>query len=98
MLKRLFGRPEPRDDAAGAAIKQWVREIAADDEAAREGIAVTVSEIICADPSCPGTETVILIMMPGRKTAAAKIAKPMAEVTEIDAKGAAVVALRQGQA
>jgi tetrahydromethanopterin S-methyltransferase subunit A len=95
MLKRLFGEAPKRDEAAIARIKQWVREIAADDSAAREAIAVTVSEIICADPSCPGTETVILIMPPGRKTAAAKVAKPIAEVMEIDAKGAAVVAMRQ---
>ncbi len=94
MLKRLLGGAKPRDPVAAARIKNWVREIAEDDPALREAVAVTVSEIICADPGCPGTETVILIMRPKAETRAAKVAKPMDEVTEIDAKGAAVVALR----
>jgi hypothetical protein len=94
MLKRLLSPPAARDPDAASRIKRWVREIVTDDEAARESVAVTVSEIDCADPGCPGVETVILIMQPGRKTVAAKVAKPMHEVTEIDAKGAAVVAVR----
>jgi hypothetical protein len=94
MLKQFFGKPKPRDPAAAERIKNWVREIAADDPKKRDEIAVTVSEIICTDPGCPGTETVILIMQPHAATKAAKVAKAMDEVTEIDAKGAAVVALR----
>jgi hypothetical protein len=94
MLKRLFGAPKPRDPAAAQRIKQWVREIVTDDPLKREAIAVTVSEIICADPECPGTETVILIMEPGRKSVAAKVAKPMDDVSESEAKGAAVIAVR----
>jgi hypothetical protein len=94
MLKKLFGAPKPRDPIAAARIKQWVREIVTDDPEKREAIAVTVSEIICADPACPGTETVILIMQPGRKSVAAKVAKTMDAVSESDAKGAAVIAVR----
>jgi tetrahydromethanopterin S-methyltransferase subunit A len=94
MLKNLFSRPLPRNSDAVNRIKGWVREIATDDPEQRDQIAVTVSEIICTDPGCPGTETVILIMQPGKATVAAKVAKPMDDVTETDAKGAAVVALR----
>jgi hypothetical protein len=94
MLKGLFGAPKPRDPQAAERIKAWVREIVCDDIAQRETIAVTVSEIICTDPGCPGTETVILIMRPLLPTVAAKVAKPMDEVGESDAKGAAVIAVR----
>jgi len=43
---------------------------------------LSVSEISCADPSCPGTETVILVMRPGERTRAYKVAKAMDAVTE----------------
>lgn len=46
------------------------------------GSEITVSEIVCLDPACPGTETVLLIMAPGRKTVAAKVTCPAGEVTE----------------
>ncbi len=94
MLKKFFGAPAPRNPMAADRIKGWVKEVVSDDAALRESTAITVSEIICTDPGCPGTETVILIMRPGFATKAAKVAKPMDEVTEIDAKGAAVIALR----
>jgi tetrahydromethanopterin S-methyltransferase subunit A len=94
MLKKLLGRPKIRDAAAAQRIKEWVRLVAEDDPEKRDVIAVTVSEIICADPGCPGTETVILIMQPGQATKAAKVAKPMEEVSQSDAMGAAVIALR----
>jgi hypothetical protein len=45
---------------------------------------LTVSEIVCPDPACPGTETVVLVMRPGQRTAALKIAKPLAAVTDDD--------------
>ncbi len=51
-------------------------------------IAISVSEIQCADPACPGDETIILVMAPGRKTAACKVAKAMADVTEDDVRDA----------
>ena len=51
-------------------------------------IAISVSEIVCADPGCPGEETVILVMAPGRKTAACKVGKALALVTEDDVRDA----------
>ena len=47
-----------------------------------------MNEIVCADPACPGTETVILVMAPGRPARAVKVAKPMAAVTEADVASA----------
>jgi hypothetical protein len=56
-------RPDPEDSAR---IKAWVREtLALPDDAV-----VTVSEIACTDPACPGLETVILVMRPGEKAQA----------------------------
>lgn len=46
-----------------------------------ETTAIAVNEILCADPGCPGTETVILVMEPGAKTIAFKLQMAMAEVT-----------------
>ncbi|PZU90559.1 MAG: hypothetical protein DI527_14470 [Chelatococcus sp.] len=60
-----------------ARIKAEVRQILALPEAA----AIAVNEIVCADPACPGSETVILVMSPGEKTKAFKLLMTMAEVT-----------------
>ena len=46
-----------------------------------EDSAVAVNEIVCADPACPGTETVVLVMTPGAKTRAFKLQMALAEVT-----------------
>jgi hypothetical protein len=51
-------------------------------------IGISVNEIICRDPGCPGTETVILVMVPLKKTAACKVAKAMDDVTEDDVRDA----------
>jgi hypothetical protein len=51
-------------------------------------IGISVSEIICTDPSCPGTETVILVMVPLKKTAACKITKIAADVSDDDVRDA----------
>jgi hypothetical protein len=51
-------------------------------------IGISVSEIICTDPGCPGTETVILVMAPLKKTAACKIAKIACDVTDDDVRDA----------
>jgi hypothetical protein len=72
----LRGRPKP-ESAVIARVKAWA--VAAVPEAT-----VAVNEIVCLDPGCPGPETVILIMQPGRKTRAAKVGKPIDEVTEED--------------
>ena len=70
------GRRRPESEAI-ARVKAWAA-------AAVPDITIAVNEIVCLDPGCPGTETVILVMAPGRKTRAAKIAKPVDEVTEDD--------------
>jgi len=41
---------------------------------------VKVNEINCMDPACPGQETVILIMAPGKRTRALKIRAPVENV------------------
>jgi|GEM_PF-564434 len=43
---------------------------------------IRVNEINCTDPACPGQETVILIMEPGRRTRALKIQAPVEDVDE----------------
>ncbi|MGO4403651.1 hypothetical protein AB4Z10_05215 [Bosea sp. RAF48] len=81
----LFGKPETRKggDAKAEAkalaerMKVQVREFLGLPETA----AIAVNEIICADPACPGSETVILVMKPGEKTRAYKLQMAMAEVT-----------------
>lgn len=76
----LFGKGNDRKAAsteAATRIKAETRELLGLDEEA----AIAVNEIICADPACPGTETVILVMSPGEKTRAYKAQMPMAELT-----------------
>jgi hypothetical protein len=46
-----------------------------------ENAVIAVNEILCADPACPGTETVILVMKPGEKTRAYKVQSALAELT-----------------
>ena len=43
-----------------------------------------MNEIACADPGCPDTETVILLMRAGQPTRALKIGKPIEAVTDAD--------------
>jgi hypothetical protein len=59
----------PRADPEDAArIRSWVKiHLALPDEAT-----ITVNEIACTDPACPGLETIILVMSPGEKTRAFK--------------------------
>lgn len=81
----LFGKPDARKggDAKAEAkalsdrLKVEVRKLLGLPETA----AIAVNEIICADPACPGNETVILVMKPGEKTRAYKLQIAMAEVT-----------------
>ena len=79
------GRPRPESEAI-ARVKAWA--VAFLNCSGAGHTAVTVNEIVCLDPGCPGTETVILVMAAGRKTRAAKVAKPVREVTEDDVAGA----------
>jgi hypothetical protein len=61
-------RREPPDRETADRVKGWIRAALAlgDDDA------VTLSEIACTDPACPGIETVILVMRPGEATRAFK--------------------------
>ena len=82
-LRGTFGVPKQSPEAV-ARIKHWVRAaLDASDETA-----FAVNEIVCNDPGCPGVETVILIMEPGQKTRACKVAKTLEEVTEQDLRQA----------
>lgn len=75
----LFGKSAADKAAAADAatrIKTDVRDLLGLSEAA----AIAVNEILCADPACPGTETVILVMNPGEKTKAFKAQMAMADL------------------
>ncbi len=84
MLARLLGRRPAPDPEGRARVTDWVR--AHGD--LPEGTVLTVSEIACPDPSCPGDETVILVMAPGARTRAVKILRALAEVTEDEVRAA----------
>jgi hypothetical protein len=77
-----FGRrpSTPDEIVATNAIKDWIRIHCA----LPEDTVIAVNEIVCSDVSCPGIETVMLIMAPGRKTTAHKIGKALIDVTESD--------------
>lgn len=53
-----------------------------------EGLALTISEVECPDPACPGMETFFLVMRPGEATQAVKVKKPLAEVSKADVQEA----------
>ncbi|QRE73829.1 hypothetical protein [Methylobacterium aquaticum] len=69
---------------AQASARQALAERARRVLALAEDDALSVNEIACADPGCPDTETVILLMCVGQPTRALKIAKPIEAVTEAD--------------
>lgn len=72
-------RPGP-DAAARARVAETARRLGG----FGPEVSLTVNEIVCADPACPGTETVILIMAPGVRSRACKVAKTLEDVTEED--------------
>ena len=72
----LFRKPSQAERDKATAIKGIVREL----RGFGDETTVSVSEIQCGDASCPGTETVILIMQPGVKTKAYKVLTPLLEV------------------
>ncbi|WP_114948777.1 hypothetical protein [Microvirga calopogonii] len=78
-LRGTFGLPKP--DKHGI---DRVKDLARTALGAVPDTAFAVNEIACNDPGCPGIETVILVMEPGQKTRALKIAKPLDEVVEQD--------------
>ena len=77
LWKKGSGAPEV-DVAALVRIKQSVRHILK----LHDDATVAANELICADPACPGTETVILIMVPGQRTKAAKVMAAASDVTD----------------
>jgi hypothetical protein len=81
---KLGRRRDPAIDLARERVRALVLAAVGDDPE----IGIALNEIVCADPSCPGTETVILVMAPGKRTAACKVAKPMADVTDDDVRDA----------
>src|SRR4051812_33058594 len=81
----LLRRKAPKPEAEVVTrVKRWALD-ALDPPA---GTALVVNEIACLDPACPGLETVILVMEPGRKTRALKVAKAMDAVTYQDIRAA----------
>lgn len=77
-----FRKKPPRDTTALARVRGWCLEClgsAAD---------LTISEVECADPACPGLETFILVLRPGEATQAAKIRKPLVEIMREDVEEA----------
>ncbi|MFN3674112.1 MAG: hypothetical protein ACK4VM_19590 [Bosea sp. (in: a-proteobacteria)] len=76
----LFGKAGGPDKAAAAADAARIKAEVRARLGLSESAAIAVNEILCADPSCPGTETVILVMNPGEKTRAYKAQMPMAEL------------------
>ena len=81
----LMRRKPPKPEAEGVArIKSWVLGVLAP----LAGTTLAINEITCLDPACPGVETVILVMEPGHKTRAYKIAKALDGVTEQDTRAA----------
>ncbi len=87
MLRKAFGG-SAIDRAALARVKEAARGVLA----LPEDATLSVNEINCTDPGCPGTETVILVMVPGEKTRALKVMRPVEEVTADDIRDAASAA------
>lgn len=80
-----FFRKQTSDEKArSAAIKAQVAEILA----LGPETTISVSEIDCGDVSCPGLETVILVMTPGARTRAYKIAGALGGVDEAAVRSA----------
>lgn len=80
LFRNPFRKPPVRDKVQRDRIRGWAR-LALDDP---PGLDLTLSEVECADPACPGLETFILVMREGLPTIAAKIRKPMADINEAD--------------
>jgi len=75
-----FRKKPPRDEAALALIRAWTAAALGHPP----GLELTISEVDCADPACPGLETFILVMREGEATQAAKVKKPIAGIIEAD--------------
>lgn len=87
MLRGLFARRAGIPDRDRDATER-VKALALGLLALPPGAEITVSEIVCLDPACPGTETVLLVMLPGTRTRAAKLTMAAAAVTEPELRAA----------
>ena|SRR5215213_4645079 len=83
-LKRTLGGGIRVDAEAVRRVKAWTAAALQ----AGPDTALAVNEIACTDPSCPGVETIILVMEPGRRTRACKVGKSLDDVTEQDIRDA----------
>jgi hypothetical protein len=69
-------RPSPAVRAHTDDVKRWFREgLGLGDDAA-----ITVSEVDCKDPGCPGFETVIAVFAEGQPSRTFKIFLPILEI------------------
>lgn len=70
--------PKPRGILQDVArVKTMVRDVLG----LAGDVGVTISEIVCRDPACPGLETVILVMPAGEATRLVRLTGPVAAVT-----------------
>jgi hypothetical protein len=84
----LFGRFSKKVDPAEAAARERIRSWVEAALGSEPPLTLTISEIDCADPTCPGLETIILVMRAGEATQAVKLRKPMIEASEQDVREA----------
>lgn len=77
-------KPDAAQDSARADIRRWAEQALGQPE----GLALTISEVECPDPACPGFETFMLVMREGEATQAVKVKKPLVEVAEGDVQEA----------
>jgi hypothetical protein len=82
-FKNPFRKKPQRDDAALARLRGWIIT-----ELGDPAPTLTISEIECGDPACPGLETIILVMREGAATQAIRIRKPITEIDVADVKEA----------
>lgn len=78
-IRNIFDR-KTKDHSARQRVRNWAIAVLGDEPPTT----LTISEIDCGDPSCPGLETIILIMREGEATQAIKIRKPLDTISEQD--------------
>jgi hypothetical protein len=81
-------REEPPQAGSVERTQEQVKAWAAAAAGLPGDAVLAVNEIVCTDASCPGVETVVLLMRPGEKTRAHKVPKALSEVTEQDIREA----------
>jgi hypothetical protein len=77
-------RPQRIEPEAVSRIRGWAQAAIGD----IQGVSISVNEIACRDPACPGVETIILVMAPGQRTRACKISKTLEDATEAEVREA----------